>query len=129
MKIVLALLALLLVFTSCQKEDKKNNTESTVVRYTIQPIDENIMDVRYQKGNGDFVIEADSVQFADGSHQFNVSSFPFAAKVGLRFQDNVFSVEEYEVAIYVNGTLKARDTISNTTPSSVGEGYVEYTVE
>jgi len=128
MKIVLALSALLLVFASCKKDDKKN-TVSTIVRYTILPIDENIINVRYENRNGDFVIEPDSVQFADGSYQFSVSSLPFAAKVGLRFYDNAFSIDQYEVAIYVNGTLKARDTIVNTTTSSEGEGYVEYLVE
>ena len=132
MKIVLVLSALMLVFTSCKKDDDKNNdpnSESTLIRYTIQPIDDNIINVRYKNQNGILIIEPDSIQFADGSYQFSVPSLPFAAKVGLLFNDNAFSIEKYEVAIYVNGTLKAMDTISNTTNSSVGEGYVEYTVE
>lgn len=128
MKIVFALSALLLGFASCKKEEDKK-TESTVIRYTIQPIDDDIIDVRYVNRNGDLIAEPDSVQFADGSYQFSVSSLPFASKVGLRFYDNFNSIEEYEVSIYVDGSLKARDTISNNTPTSIGEGYVEYLVQ
>lgn len=128
MKVVLVFSVLLFAFVSCKKEESKKNP-STVIRYTIQPIDNNIIDVRYVNRNGVLVIEPDSVQFADGSYQFSVSSLPFAAKAGLRFYDNANSIDEYEVSIYVDGNLKARDTIVNTTPSSVGEGYVEYLVE
>ena len=128
MKRLIALSALLIVFSSCKKDDK-TNTPSTVIKYTIQPIDEQIIDVRYNNKNEDMVIEDVSAQFADGSHQFSITSKPFAAKVGLRFEDNFGSVDEYEVSIYVDGALKARDTIVNIGNTSEGEGYVEYTVE
>ncbi|MNJ89097.1 hypothetical protein D3C87_66580 [compost metagenome] len=128
MKLVFVFAALLLAFTSCKKEESKK-TPSTVIRYTIQPIDDEIIDVRYLNRNGDLIIEPDSVQFADGSYQFSVSSLPFTAKVGLRFYDNVNTIDEYEVSIYVNGNLKARDTVSNTTFGSIGEEYVEYLVQ
>lgn len=129
MRCVVVFSALLLAFTSCKKEESKKSP-STVVRYTVQPIDDNIIDVRYINRSGEMVAEPDSVHFATGSYQFSVSSLPFAAKVGLRFYDDINSIDEYEVSIYVNGTLKARDTIVNTIPgSSVGEGYVEYLVE
>jgi len=130
---LLAVSALLIIcFSSCKKDDKKNNTLSTdptLIRYTIHPIDEGIIDVRYNNQQGTFTIEDTTGVFSDGSHQFSITSKPFPALVGLSFEDNAFSIDEYEVSIYVNGTLKARDTIVNSGASSIGQGYVEYTVE
>jgi len=131
MKTLLALSAVMVFFSSCKKDDKAvtPSTPATVVKYTIQPIDENIIDVRYNNNVSEFIIESGSGELTDGSYQFSVTSKPFAAKAGLRFEDTFNSIDEYEVSIYVDGSLKARDTIVNTGPSSNGEGYVEYTVE